>query len=448
MKRRNGAAPADRTIPGRSDAAGTPPPGRRRPWQVGLLLLLIAGSGFAIYRQLTAMTEQQRAIDEIARNDDRAALTRLKAILLKSPDNAEAAFWAARAARHLNDFDSAEHYLGIAERRGWVENAILLERNLLRARRGDFAATEAFLLNAVYLDHPDTGEIVPVLARIYLDNFNVPMADRMSEIWILKAPTSAKPYLLRSEMATRLRDNKKCLENAEKAFAVEPENPDVRIALGKALGDQGNVDAAIVHLNWLRERQIRDLEAYIYFVRILEMRDRIDEGAELLRSILRDYPNEPLYWQVLAMMGRFEMAYDRYPSAYDYLKKAYQFAPFEREVNSELGKCLQKLGRTDEAKDFIAKALEIEEGLRRMEDLSRQISLQPNDPELRYEAGTILLKNGQHLGALQWFNTALQQDPYHRKTHLALADYYRAKGFLSRADEHRRLAETKAPTKN
>ena len=63
-----------------------------------------------------------------------------------------------------------------------------------------------------------------------------------------------------------------------------------------------------------------------------------------------------------------------------------------------------------------------------------------HDPAPRLEAGRILLRLGKAPEGLRLLRTALLEDPRHRPTHQALADYYERAGNRERAARHRRLA--------
>ena len=58
--------------------------------------------------------------------------------------------------------------------------------------------------------------------------------------------------------------------------------------------------------------------------------------------------------------------------------------------------------------------------LDRLDELTRQISIAPHNADLRFEAGQIMLRNGQETEGLRWLASALQEDPSHAA---AMAEY-------------------------
>ncbi|MBL7650297.1 MAG: hypothetical protein JNK74_29435, partial [Candidatus Hydrogenedentes bacterium] len=57
----------------------------------------------------------------------------------------------------------AKRLLDEAERLGWVEEALFLERLLLRAQGGEYPAVEKVLEKALEKEHPDTPLILEVM---------------------------------------------------------------------------------------------------------------------------------------------------------------------------------------------------------------------------------------------------------------------------------------------
>ena len=83
----------------------------------------------------------------------------------------------------------------------------------------------------------------------------------------------------------------------------------------------------------------------------------------------------------------------------------------------------------------------INDSLKRLSELTKQIADAPGDANLRYEAGMIFLNNGQDGEGLRWLASALKENPSHRPTHQALADYYERTGHrVGRENDHRTRA--------
>jgi len=70
-------------------------------------------------------------------------------------------------------------------------------------------------------------------------------------------------------------------------------------------------------------------------------------------------------------------------------------------------------------------------------------SKKPHDAALRSQVGAIFLQFGKDKEGLAWLNSALQDDPNHRRTHQVLADYFEHIGQKEKAAHHRKQAQEK-----
>jgi thioredoxin-like negative regulator of GroEL len=69
----------------------------------------------------------------------------------------------------------------------------------------------------------------------------------------------------------------------------------------------------------------------------------------------------------------------------------------------------------------------------------KEIASRPHDPEARYRAAVIYLRNGKNDEGLRWLTSALHEDPRHQRTRQALAEYH------ERLGDPRRAAQPVAP---
>ena len=79
-------------------------------------------------------------------------------------------------------------------------------------------------------------------------------------------------------------------------------------------------------------------------------------------------------------------------------------------------------------------------GLQSLYEVTAKVMSEPNHPQWRYEAGTILLRNSQKEEGRRWLLSALEMDPRHAPTHAALAAFYESEGNRDLALRHRQLA--------
>src|SRR6185437_4666788 len=69
---------------------------------------------------------------------------------------------------------------------------------------------------------------------------------------------------------------------------------------------------------------------------------------------------------------------------------------------------------------------------------------EPQNPDLRCEAGLILMEQGFWSEGADWIKTALAIDPRHRAAHEGLAKFYDHLGDVEQAKQHHAAAERPA----
>jgi Flp pilus assembly protein TadD len=119
------------------------------------------------------------------------------------------------------------------------------------------------------------------------------------------------------------------------------------------------------------------------------------------------------------------------------LKRAAELSPYDHEIHYQLGICLERLGKKEEAQKHLDRFRQIEGDMNRLDALLKEVVNQPKDPKPRVEAGQICLRNGQPDESLRWLHGALEISPNDPATHAALTNFYEAMGDENLANFHR-----------
>ncbi len=137
-----------------------------------------------------------------------------------------------------------------------------------------------------------------------------------------------------------------------------------------------------------------DYNADVLYARAMlaEKMDRLDILERDLRRILERDPDNA---QALNALG-YTLAdrTDRFAEAHDLIKRALDISPSDFYILDSMGWVLYRMGRLDEAEQFLRKAL----------------LLRP-DPEIAAHLGEVLWVKGDRNGATEVWNTALRQTP-------------------------------------
>jgi tetratricopeptide (TPR) repeat protein len=313
----------------------------------------------------------------------------------KKEGDAKQALEQAIEAEKAGQVDAAdEHYERARELRPQhLETAERYTRFLLAQKRPEDAVRVAkeFLegsmseLQAYYL-----------LAEAQVANRDYPGAhETLSQLIELEA-NEAAAYARRGEIAIKQEKFEEGLTDIRKAVELSPQNPDHRVALGKALQDAGDLDAA----------------------------------AKELAAVLQEHPEHVgahlVYGAVLRTQGKRDDAFELH-------KKAVELADGDPMAHYELGISQFYLGKNEDAQ----------------KSLQRAMDLDPDDAQIRYVYGEVLRNLKSYEEAAQRYREALERDPAHDKatTKLGLVLTFLEKNdeavtvLKARVAEHREDAE-------
>src|SRR5437899_3870696 len=114
--------------------------------------------------------------------------------------------------------------------------------------------------------------------------------------------------------------------------------------------------------------------------------------------------------------------------------------PYEWDTLNNHYQCILHHGQRDESQQYLERFEKIGADRQLLAELTRKITASPKEPAPRNEAGLICLRNGQEQEGVRWLLSALVEDPAHRPTHQALAEYYERVGQAQKAAYHRHWA--------
>lgn len=202
---------------------------------------------------------------------------------------------------------------------------------------------------------------------------------------------------------------------------------DANIRLSLLLARQGEVDKALANIRSI-DQQSGNINRLIVIQaegEILTNEKRYEEAMALFDSEINKNPHPDLLYSramLAEKMGKLDileadlkqilagdpdnatalnaLGYtladrtERYDEAYDYIKRAYELSPGDFYILDSMGWILYRLGRLDEAVDFLQQALALR-----------------NDPEIAAHLGEVLWVMGDKEAAREVWDTALQATP-------------------------------------
>lgn len=376
----------------------------------------------------------QRALD---RQDFAEARRHLAPCLKVWFLGAETHLEAARAARRDRAYDEAEGYLRACRRLGARQEAVDLESRLLRAQQGDLAAVEGYLVVRVLEGDPDTVLILEVLTQAYFQTFQLAQAAECVRRWLEWEPDRVQAWFWRGQLHERVHNHQEALTSYRRVVELDPDHHEARLQLAGLLTQGHDPKEALEHFEYLRERHGNAPPVLLGLAHCYRLLNQPAEASRVLAAILGE---EPGHGPALAQLGWLALENDSAAEAETWFRRAATAMPFEKDVNYGFHQCLVRLGKAREAEEVLLRMRRVEEDLARLDEVTRAISRRPHDPTLRYEAGMILMRNGQEAAGLRWLASALQEAPGHPASHQAIADYFDRTGDPDRAAKHRLLA--------
>jgi tetratricopeptide (TPR) repeat protein len=401
---------------------------RRLLLVVAVLLAVLGVAAVWIGRHVRAefhLRRAQQAMQECDHSQRRANLAAaredLAACLKVWPDSAEVHFLLARAARRAGDYEDARRRLDRAAKLGWVDEAVDLERVLLRAQQGEGGAVEQRLWNFVDREHPEKELILEALAWGYFRSYQLQRCLVALDRLLQSRPDHIQALRWRGETRLLLGPMKGAAEDLERAVDLDPDEAATRQKLGDMLLGMHRATDALPHFERLHEHAPDNPEVLLGLASCLCECGRTEEAAENLDRLLALAPDHA---RGLAERGKLALAAGQPAAAEKYLRRSLALAPFEREPAYNLYRCLQAAGRPEEAAPYRERVAAIDADHRRLEKLKAAVLEAPHNAEARCEIGKMLLRNGQDQEGLRWLHSALKEDPRHAPTRAALDKYY------------------------
>lgn len=416
---------------------GAPPP-RKWPLRIAAAAVVLALVGWQGRVQYAAWQHLKAGRVALERDAPRAARAHLEQCLDDWPRSAEAHFLAGRAARRCGDAPSALRHYSAAAGFGYDAGEVEIERALGALAEGDFAFAEPVLARAIETGHPAAAEIAEALVPQYLAAFRLNDAAALSAKWVEAAPDAPKAWALRGDVLERLRNKDAAAAALRRAVALAPTDRAARGHLVRLLLETRQApDEAAGHAEWLANGASGDHAVTVQLAACREMQGRADDAAALLDGALKAVPKNAA---ALHLRGKIEMNRGRPAEALAFLHRGAEADPSDAELLYSLFVCLQRAGTPAEARAAEERWKRCDADLRRVGELTRQVSAKPDDPDLRREIGALFLRNGRPADGVRWLESALRVNPGHAATHAALAAHYETAGDPTRAAAHRARA--------
>lgn len=385
------------------------------------MTLTLAAGGFGVlkYTDHAGASGQVRAA--LRQFDSRRAMR----LLNKAGDDdqsGEIAYLKAIAYRQAGQIAAAVRSLKLARHRGYDPLAIDQQEKLLAFQSGDVDKTKPYLLNwlAQSPSDDDAAQIYDCLARGYLAAVRLDEAAYCIDLWLRWKPHDVRPLWLRTEVELTQRDYVKTTATYREILLRTPDDAKAHFELGRLLVDNNDAAAAREHLEWYHERRPEEIEGLVYLAKCRRRLGAQQQARTLLEAALGREMADELRAEALVELGQVQMKDESASVAIETLQKAVELAPANGAAHYALALAMARLGRKAQADRHFAESERIESQNARLADLARQIIQRPSDADLRCQAGQLLLDLGRSQEARVWLASALYYDANHKAARRAL----------------------------
>lgn len=406
-----------------------------------------------LFQLIVSMVQHNRP------GDIQTAFTAVKRLVERHPDDPVALFVLGYMAMHNNELTEARSAIdrALKVRPHWLE-AMNLYARILRMQGSPYEA--AVYLGSAIKEYPDSIDLRTNYARLLVETRQLDEALKQYQWLVDKQPDNEDALYVAALLSLQLNDLDQAKGMLERLVAMgqrldvahfylgqiaDIRNDmktaidnytdvsggehyvDAQIRVAVLLAQRGDVLLARAHLEKLRQSQPAELNRIdLVDAHILEEDGQNDEAMKLLTAALQRSPDDRdlLFGQALLAdkMGQFDLvekdlqhilAKDpndvnalnalgfsmanhttRYQEAYEYVKKALDLRPHSGAILDSMGWVLYRLGRLDEAVDYLRQSLEL-----------------IKEPEVFAHLGEVLWMRGDHKGARQIWQQALERVP-------------------------------------
>lgn len=425
-------------------AAARPRRRRARSMRAVALTLMLGGVGWWALDYARFHIGLVSAHQLLRESRPRAAAERLEAALRRSPNCAEAEYLIAVAYRRAEILPEVEPHLRRAEELGWDLKAIKRQRFLATFQAGDYRRAGPYLKRALAEGgtDDDAEETYEAMIRGYFAAMLFQEANFIVDYWCRWQPHNPRPYLLRAQGAMLIGDFPREVAVYREILRFDPTHYETRQRLGEALLVTHDFDEALKLFDALARERPDDATNLLGLADCLHRHGRLNEAETTIMAARRLALIDRQQAFLAALQGRMAMSTRAFKEAAIFFAEAVEREPANPENVYALSQCQRRCGRAADADQSLARYHELRDIDDRLDDVRADLVRRPDDANLRYQVGALLLeKDGHDLGGLNWLLSAIMRDPAHREAHRALAQYYRNAGQHELAERHSLVAQ-------
>ena len=405
--------------------AGKTRPVRRFLFLGACLLLVVVVSVF-LWPRLRSTRRMDAARRALSEGDAVRALKLLEDVGTTADDRAEAHYLWAVANRRAGRMAQFEWHLRRATELDWPKEDIQRQKWLAVAQTGNVQAVERQLMDSINRGASDEAaeEIYEAMAKGHLAAYRLRDAWKCLDYWLRWRPDAPQARLLRAGIYERIDERTSAAEDYRVVLTRLPNNREAHVKLAQLLLlERGRVEEAREHFRKCLTLFPNDTEMLLGVAQCERRFGNVVEARRHIQTVLALETTRPKRALALAEQGRLLLSEGKGTEAVDALTEAAELQPAESNIHYTLARALKAAGEHDRAKHHAELVEHIRLQQDRMTEITKRVTDSPDDADLRYEAGSILVDLGLKRESVGWLLSAVKCDPNHRKAHQLLSEY-------------------------
>jgi tetratricopeptide (TPR) repeat protein len=390
-------------------------------------ILVLAGGGWYAWKKMTTsgrvnqpaeahwtLAHQLLAVREYAR-----ARQELSACLDAWPLNAEANYLMARVCRQEQDFTNWEAYIDRASQLQWSPTAIGLEQSLRQAQAGFPGPVEQPLLQHMKEQPADAPLVYEALAQGYKVNRRYRELWQLAAAWTDRFPNDWLGWRYRGDAFYLDGGASRAIAEYEHALQCAPDPNLVRPQLAAAYSDAGHQQEALaIYQDVLKDKP--DDPRALFGTAVCQNALANEAGARAALAALLHVAPEHVSGMVLKAKLDLNAGHAR--QALELLQKAEKLTPWRSDVLNNLISALQQMHQTAAAKECARKLKGLNQNLRDIYRLQKELHKKPRDITVRYQIAELYRQIGNNGEAVRWYSGVLAIDPTHAASRRAMIE--------------------------
>lgn len=411
----------------------------------GALLVLVAGVVVTIvYPSGCRITGYHVALSEFFAGHYDDADKLLTPWLKANPDSAPAHLLMGRIAVARNQLPEAAEALKQLQSLGAPRGEVRLLHALIAAKAG--RSTEALpTLKQAFAEatHPDR-QIDELLAKAYLESFDLNSAAAVLDRWAEDFPDDPKPYLWRAEIHGRNgADAGEVEADYREALQRDPSLARARLGLAEELRKLHRTAEASAEYDAYLALDPQNAAAQLGAGRnLLEHGDQAAAIRHLNAAIALDPKNAAPHIELANTASR----QGDWSAALTSIDRAIAIDPHDVGARHIRGLALSRLGRDDEAKTEQAAATRLRADLKGLNDARTRLIAHPHDRTSQLEIARWMFDHAHDEEGARWAKQILSEHRDDPDAARLLVDYHRRKGEAGLANYYATMVPSDAAT--